>query len=215
MIGLVMAGLVAAIMSHISGSLNSCSTIATVDFYVPYIRKNASEKEAVVFGKLVGAAIVVIAVLWAWLMVGHSDKPVLLKRGPGATVEELLMSAEYILSEGNSKVILCERGVRGFAKRTRYTLDLAAVPNIQGVSHLPILVDPSHATGRRDLVTPMALAAVAAGAQGLMIEVHPDPEKALSDGPQQLVPDEFDAMMKALVPIAKAVGRTLETDAKV
>ena len=147
--------------------------------------------------------------------VGHSDKPVLLKRGPGATVEELLMSAEYILSEGNRNVVLCERGIRGFDKSTRYTLDLAAVPNVQGVSHLPIIVDPSHATGRRDLVAPMALAAVAAGAHGLMIEVHPDPEKALSDGPQQLTPDEFDAMMKALVPIAAAVGRTIQTDAKV
>jgi len=141
--------------------------------------------------------------------VGHSDKPVLLKRGPGATVEELLMSAEYILSEGNRNVILCERGVRGFDKSTRYTLDLAAVPNIQGVSHLPVFVDPSHATGRRELVVPMALAAAAAGAQGIMVEVHPHPDKAMSDGPQQLVPDAFALMMKELALIAAAVGRQL------
>ncbi|HUX01661.1 MAG TPA: 3-deoxy-7-phosphoheptulonate synthase [Phycisphaerae bacterium] len=146
--------------------------------------------------------------------VGHTEKPVLLKRGPAATVEELLMSAEYILSEGNRQVMVCERGVRGVERSTRYTLDLAAVPNIQGVSHLPVVVDPSHATGRHDLVAPMALAAVAAGAQGILVEVHPDPEKALSDGPQQLTPDAFEAMMKELVPIARAVGRTLETDAK-
>ncbi len=146
--------------------------------------------------------------------VGHTEKPVLLKRGPAATVEELLMSAEYILSEGNRQVMVCERGVRGVERSTRYTLDLAAVPNIQGVSHLPVVVDPSHATGRHDLVAPMALAAVAAGAQGILVEVHPDPEKALSDWPQQLTPDAFEAMMKELVPIARAVGRTLETDAK-
>ena len=146
--------------------------------------------------------------------VGHSEKPVLLKRGPGATVEELLMSAEYILSEGNRNVVLCERGIRGFDKSTRYMLDLAAVPNVQGVSHLPIIVDPSHATGRRDLVAPMALAAVAAGAQGLMIEVHPNPEKALSDGPQQLGLEAFRTMMKEVAVIAKAVGRTLQTPVK-
>jgi 3-deoxy-7-phosphoheptulonate synthase len=138
---------------------------------------------------------------------GHLKKPILLKRNPAATIEELLMSAEYILSEGNRQIMLCERGVRGFEATTRYTLDLSAVPNIQGVSHLPVFVDPSHATGRRELVVPMALAAVAAGAQGIMVEVHPHPEKAMSDGPQQLTPDAFDVMMKELAPIAAAVGR--------
>jgi 3-deoxy-7-phosphoheptulonate synthase len=138
---------------------------------------------------------------------GHLKKPILLKRNPAATIEELLMSAEYILSEGNRQVMLCERGVRGFEASTRYTLDLSAVPNLQGVSHLPVLVDPSHATGRRELVAPMALAAIAAGAQGIEIEVHVHPEKAMSDGPQQLTPDAFDVMMKELAPIAAAVGR--------
>jgi 3-deoxy-7-phosphoheptulonate synthase len=141
--------------------------------------------------------------------IGHLGKPILLKRSPAATIEELLMSAEYILTEGNHQVILCERGVRGFETTTRYTLDLSAVPNIQAVSHLPVFVDPSHATGRRELVAPMALAAVAAGAQGIMVEVHPHPDKAMSDGPQQLVPDAFAAMMKELAPIAAAVGRQL------
>jgi len=144
--------------------------------------------------------------------VGHVNKPILLKRNPGATVEELLMSAEYILSERNRNVILCERGEQGVEKSTRYTLDLAAVPNIQSVSHLPVIVDPSHATGRRDLVPPMALAALAAGAHGIMVEVHPDPEKALSDGPQQLAPDDFDEMMRELVPLAEAMGRELQGD---
>jgi len=143
--------------------------------------------------------------------VGKIDKPVFLKRGPSATVEELLMSAEYILSEGNRRVILCERGICGFEKSTRYTLDLSAVPNLQVASHLPVAVDPSHATGRRDLVTPMALAAVAAGAHSVMVEVHPDPERALSDGPQQLTPKAFAQMMSELIPIAKAVGRQLQT----
>jgi 3-deoxy-7-phosphoheptulonate synthase len=141
---------------------------------------------------------------------GRLDKPVLLKRNPAATIEELLMSAEYILSTGNPRVILCERGVRGFETSTRYTLDLSAVPNLQAVSHLPVFVDPSHATGRRELVAPMALAAVAAGAQGIVIEVHPHPEKAMSDGPQQLVPAAFNEMMKELAPIAQAVGRRLQ-----
>ena len=142
--------------------------------------------------------------------IGRLQKPVFLKRNPAATIEEFLMSAEYILSEGNRQVILCERGVRGFEKSTRYTLDLSAVPNIQGVSHLPVFVDPSHATGRRELVAPMALAAVAAGAQGIMVEVHPDPEKAMSDGPQQLTPDAFAVMMRELAQIAQAVGRELQ-----
>ena len=142
--------------------------------------------------------------------IGQTRKPVFLKRGPAATTEELLMSAEYILSEGNHRVMLCERGVRGFDKATRYTLDLAAVPVIQGVCHLPVIVDPSHATGRRELVAPMALAAVAAGAHGIMVEVHPEPEKAMSDGPQQLTPDAFRLMMQELAPIAQAVGRHLQ-----
>ena len=146
--------------------------------------------------------------------IGHLDKPILLKRSPAATVEELLMSAEYILTEGNHKVILCERGVRGFETTTRYTLDLSAVPNVQAISHLPIFVDPSHATGRRDLVAPMALAAVAAGAQGIMVEVHSHPEQALSDGPQQLTPSAFEMMMWELVPIAQAVGRHLPSLSK-
>ena len=141
--------------------------------------------------------------------IGHLRKPVLLKRNPAATIEEFLMSAEYILSEGNNQIILCERGIRGFEHSTRYTLDLSAVPNIQGVSHLPVFVDPSHATGRRELVAPMALAAVAAGAQGIMVEVHPHPDKAMSDGPQQLTPDAFALMMKELALIAAAVGREL------
>jgi len=143
--------------------------------------------------------------------VGKTDKPVLLKRSPAATIEELLMSAEYILAEGNRHVILCERGIRGFDKATRYTLDLSAVPIIQNVSHLPVIVDPSHATGKRDLVTPMALAAVASGAHGIMVEVHPDPDKAMSDGPQQLVPAAFKVLMQKLAPIAQAVGRQLQT----
>lgn len=141
--------------------------------------------------------------------IGRTRKPVLLKRNPAATIEELLMSAEYILSEGNRNVMLCERGIRGFDKATRYTLDLSAVPVIQGVSHLPVVVDPSHATGRRELVAPMALAAVAAGAQGIMVEVHPHPEKAMSDSAQQLSPEAFKVMMDELAPIAAAVGRKL------
>jgi 3-deoxy-7-phosphoheptulonate synthase len=141
---------------------------------------------------------------------GHVDKPVLLKRSPAATTEELLMSAEYILTEGNHQVVLCERGVCGFEKSTRYMLDLSAVPSLQAVSHLPVAVDPSHATGRRDLVTPMALAAVAAGAHAVMVEVHPEPEKALSDGPQQLTFDAFRRLMQALAPIAEVVGRELQ-----
>ncbi len=142
--------------------------------------------------------------------VGRADRPVLLKRGPAATTQELLMSAEYVLSEGNRRLLLCERGVRGFDPATRYTLDLSAVAVLQEASHLPVIVDPSHATGRRELVAPMALAAVAAGAHGVMVEVHPDPGQALSDGPQQLTPDAFRRMMDGLAPIADAVGRTLQ-----
>jgi len=143
--------------------------------------------------------------------IGRLDKPVLLKRNPAATIEELLMSAEYVCSEGNQRVMLCERGVRGFDKETRYMLDLAAVPVLQGLTHLPVVVDPSHATGRRDLVAPMALAAVAAGAQAILVEVHPHPEKAMSDGPQQLRPEAFREMMAELATIAAAVGRKLQT----
>jgi 3-deoxy-7-phosphoheptulonate synthase len=142
--------------------------------------------------------------------VGQTSKPVLLKRGPSLTVREFLMAAEYIMSEGNHQVILCERGVRSFDDSVRNMLDLSAVPNIQLESHLPIIVDPSHGTGRRDLVAPMALAAVAAGAHGLLVEVHPDPENALSDGPQSLHPEEFADMMSRLVPLAKLVGRQLQ-----
>lgn len=145
---------------------------------------------------------------------GRVDKPVLLKRSASATTEELLMSAEYILSEGNQKVMLCERGVCGFDKSTRYTLDLSAVPSLQIASHLPVAVDPSHATGRRDLVIPMALAAVAAGAHSVMVEVHPDPERAVSDARQQLTPKAFRQMMVELAPIAEVVGRKLQRQAK-
>lgn len=125
---------------------------------------------------------------------GRSRKPVLLKRGMSSTLEEFLMAAEYILSEGNYNVILCERGVRTFADHTRNTLDLSVVPAVQSLSHLPIIVDPSHGTGKRDKVHPMALAALAAGAAGLIVEVHPNPERALSDGYQSLDPVEFEAL---------------------
>ncbi len=140
--------------------------------------------------------------------VGQTKKPILLKRGT-VTVKELLMAAEYIMSEGNHQVLLCERGVRSFDDSVRNMLDISAVPNIQRESHLPILVDPSHATGRRDLVPPLALAAVAAGANGVLIEVHPEPEKAVSDGPQSLYPAQFKSLMEQLVPLAELVGRQL------
>jgi 3-deoxy-7-phosphoheptulonate synthase len=139
---------------------------------------------------------------------GRSHRAVLLKRGMSATVEELLMSAEYILSEGNYQVILCERGVRTFADHTRNTLDLSAIPAVKSLSHLPIIVDPSHGTGRRDKVSPMALAGMAAGADGLMIEVHTDPDKALSDGPQSLYPEDFDHLMRRLRHLAGALDKT-------
>jgi len=137
------------------------------------------------------------------------DKPVLLKRGLSATVEELLMSAEYILSGGNKQVILCERGIRTFETYTRNTMDICAIPVIHKLSHLPILADPSHGTGIRDKVLPMARAAIAAGADGLLVEVHHDPNSALSDGAQSLYPDQFDKLMKELEIIARAIGRTL------
>jgi 3-deoxy-7-phosphoheptulonate synthase len=140
---------------------------------------------------------------------GRLRKPVLLKRGLSATLEEFLMSAEYIMSEGNYQVILCERGVRTFADHTRNTLDLSIIPAVQRLSHLPILVDPSHGTGRRDSVLPMARAAVATGADGILVEVHHQPEKALSDGPQSIYPAQFVTMMDELEQIAPVVGRSL------
>ncbi len=140
---------------------------------------------------------------------GRLRKPVLIKRGLSATLEEFLMSAEYVMSEGNYQVILCERGVRTFADHARNTLDLSIIPAIQRLSHLPILVDPSHATGRRDSVLPMARAAVASGADGILVEVHNHPEKALSDGPQSIYPAQFAAMMDELEQIAPVVGRKL------
>lgn len=142
-------------------------------------------------------------------VVGRCNKPVLIKRGISGTIEELLMSAEYVLSEGNSQVILCERGIRTFEKATRNTLDVSAVPVIKRESHLPIMVDPSHGVGQWDLVAPMARAAVAAGADGVMVEVHPNPEAALSDGAQALLPKTFEAMMKELSKVAVAVGRSI------
>jgi 3-deoxy-7-phosphoheptulonate synthase len=140
---------------------------------------------------------------------GKLRKPVLLKRGLSATLEEFLMSAEYIMSEGNYQVILCERGVRTFADHTRNTLDLSIVPAVQRLSHLPILVDPSHGTGRRDSVLPMARAAVATGCDGILVEVHNHPEKALSDGPQSIYPDQFVRMMDEIEQIAPVVARRL------
>jgi 3-deoxy-7-phosphoheptulonate synthase len=141
--------------------------------------------------------------------VGESQRPVLLKRGMMSTVEELLMAAEYILSHGNNRVILCERGIRTFERYTRFTLDISAVPLLKQLSHLPVVVDPSHGTGKWDLVEPVSRAAVAAGADGLIIEVHPHPEDALSDGAQSLRPTRFAALMRSLRPVVEAVGRTL------
>ncbi|MCI0680937.1 MAG: 3-deoxy-7-phosphoheptulonate synthase [Gemmataceae bacterium] len=140
--------------------------------------------------------------------VGQTTKPVLLKRGMSATVKDLLMSAEYILSEGNPHVVLCERGVRSFEESTRNMLDLSAVPNVKGLSHLPIIVDPSHATGRPDLIPSMACAAVAAGADGVHIEVHSCPEKALSDGPQALLPPRYAEVMECMRRLAEVMGKT-------
>jgi 3-deoxy-7-phosphoheptulonate synthase len=140
---------------------------------------------------------------------GRSLKPVLLKRGMSATLEEFLMAAEYVMSEGNYKVILCERGVRTFADHTRNTLDLSLIPAVQRLSHLPIIVDPSHGTGKRNKVTPLSRAAVAVGADGLIIEVHCEPDKALSDGMQSLYPEQFDELMAQIRQIAPVVGRTV------
>ena len=140
---------------------------------------------------------------------GRARKPVLLKRGMSATLEEFLMAAEYIMSEGNYNVVLCERGVRTFADHTRNTLDLSVVPAVQRLSHLPIIVDPSHGTGKRNKVTPLSRAAVAVGADGLIVEVHHDPDRALSDGMQSLFPDQFDALMAQVRQIAAVLGRSI------
>jgi len=140
----------------------------------------------------------------------HLGKPVLLKRGFAATIDEWLLSAEYLLFEGNGQVILCERGIRTFETSTRNTLDLSAVPLLKRITHLPVIVDPSHATGIRDLVIPMGRAAIAAGADGLMVEVHTDPEQALSDGMQCLFPDQFRSLMQDLRAIAPVVGRVFD-----
>ncbi|HHE71766.1 MAG TPA: 3-deoxy-7-phosphoheptulonate synthase [Chloroflexi bacterium] len=141
--------------------------------------------------------------------VGESQRPVLLKRGMMSTIEELLMSAEYILSHGNQRVILCERGIRTFEPYTRNTLDISAVPLLKQLSHLPVVVDPSHGTGHWELVAPVARAAIAAGADGLIIEVHPRPDEALSDGAQSLKPSRFRDLIESLRPVAEAVGRTI------
>ncbi|MBI4335694.1 MAG: 3-deoxy-7-phosphoheptulonate synthase [Candidatus Omnitrophica bacterium] len=141
--------------------------------------------------------------------VGRAKKPVLLKRGMSSTIKELLMSAEYILSEGNFNVILCERGIRTFEDFTRFTLDINAVPAIKSQSHLPVIVDPSHGTGKWGLVAAVAKAGIAAGADGLIIEVHPNPEEALSDGAQSLLPENFEKLMQDLRKVAEAVGRKL------
>jgi len=140
--------------------------------------------------------------------IGAARKPVMLKRGMSATIEEWLQAAEYIASRGNYDIILCERGIRTFETFTRNTFDVNAIPAVSGLSHLPIVADPSHGTGRWQLVAPVSKAAVAAGADGLMIEVHPEPQRALKDGPQSLKPDTFDKLMRELVPIILAVGRT-------
>jgi len=139
---------------------------------------------------------------------GRLRHPILLKRGIAATIEELLLAAEYIMSGGNYDVILCERGIRTFETYTRNTMDVSAIPVVKKLSHLPIVGDPSHGTGRRDLVAPMARAAVAAGADGLLVEVHPDPDRAVSDGAQTLNPAQFNEMMRQVKAIAAAIDRT-------
>ena len=141
--------------------------------------------------------------------VGRSKLPVLLKRGMSATLDEFLMAAEYILAEGNYNVILCERGVRTFADHTRNTLDLSVIPAVKRLSHLPIIVDPSHGTGKRDKVIPLARAAVAVGADGLIVEVHPDPDHAISDGYQSLFPEQFETLVEQVTAIAGVLGRTI------
>src|SRR5258705_13785584 len=147
--------------------------------------------------------------------VGRMKKPVLLKRGMAATINDMLLSAEYILAEGNENVILCERGVRRFDPAARNMLDLTAIPIVHRLSHLPIIADPSHGTGLRDKVIPMARAAIAAGADGIMVEVHPNPEEALSDGAQSLFPDQFAQLMREVRIIAEAIGRRVAEPAAV
>jgi 3-deoxy-7-phosphoheptulonate synthase len=142
--------------------------------------------------------------------VGRSGRPVLLKRGLSATLEELLMAAEYVLKEGNENVLLCERGIRTFEPGYRFTLDLMAVPVLRELTHLPIVIDPSHAAGKRSLVEPLSLAAAAAGADGVIVEVHPCPEEAVCDGPQALVAEEFEAYLRKLEAAAELAGKTLE-----
>jgi 3-deoxy-7-phosphoheptulonate synthase len=146
--------------------------------------------------------------------VGERETPVLLKRGMSATVKELLHAAEHVMARGNGNVILCERGIRTFETSTRNTLDISAIPVLKRETHLPVIVDPSHAGGRADLVTPLAAAALAAGADGLIVEVHPDPSTALSDGDQSLSCEQFAAMMRDIAPIASAMGRRLGTTAR-
>jgi len=146
---------------------------------------------------------------------GRTTKPILLKRGLSATIPELLLSAEYILAAGNPNVILCERGIRSFDATTRNLFDLSAVAVVHGLSHLPIVADPSHGTGHRDMVPPMARAAIAAGADGLLVEVHPNPERALSDGGQSLFPEQFERMMREVSAIAEVIGRSVVTPATV
>src|SRR5207248_7533080 len=144
--------------------------------------------------------------------VGRTNKPVLLKRGMSATFEEWLLAAEYVLSQGNPNVILCERGIRTFEKMTRNTMDISAIPVIKRISHLPIIADPSQGTGHRHLVSAMSLASVAAGADGLLIEVHPNPDEALKDGAQSLTPDQFRSLMPQLRSVSNAIGRTIVSD---
>ena len=141
--------------------------------------------------------------------VGKSKRPVLLKRGISATLDEFLMAAEYVMSEGNYNVILCERGVRTFNNYTRFTMDLSTIPEVKRISHLPIIVDPSHATGKREMVIPMAKASIAAGADGIMVEVHPNPDEALSDGYQSLPPESFTQLMVEMKALSVALGRQL------
>ena len=140
---------------------------------------------------------------------GRADKPILLKRGPSASVEELLMAAEYVAKEGNDRIILCERGIKTFESSMRYTLDIGAIPVLKQETHLPVIVDPSHAAGRRDLVLPLARAAVAAGADGIIVEVHPRPEEALCDGPQQIPAGEFADFAHEIRALASLLGKTI------
>ncbi|MCK4819790.1 N-acetylneuraminate synthase family protein, partial [bacterium] len=141
---------------------------------------------------------------------GQSKKPVLLKRGISATIKEFVLAAEYIMSEGNYNVILCERGIRTFSDHTRFTLDISSIPELRRITHLPIIVDPSHASGRRDMVLPLSMAAIAAGADGIIVEVHPDPAKALSDGLQSLTIEMFEKLMQKLEIIAKTIERNIQ-----